>query len=388
MKNYTHKLFGKLGTWLMILLFISAAPFAKAQELGNIIQFLDENDNVITQSHTGDKITVEVETTSGTFETTISRYMVVNQEFLNTGGASGLSFPVTAVTTAGDPVVISVEATVPHNHLDHGWNDLYVIYRTEGASFVFGNAPLNQNIITDNDTEYIGGYLENSWDTNWEDWAVMDQQGAREIISEPFNVHTITNSAIALEIRRISTEPAPSNAKILLEYSKDGETWTAFKEIPLDMGTAFTLKEYDLVAAMESENTQFRLRQQSNTFVSGDHGWYVKNFNLTVPASDNNYVQSNSGSFEIFTPTYDVALTNPGTYDIGANVSVTITNVLGKFPDNTKFEKYIQNDWTGDKYHEGVLTTAPVEDATFTVKAPFILNPTSLNQITLRAENA
>jgi hypothetical protein len=400
MKNYTHKLFGKLGTWLMILLFISAAPFAKAQETPDMViqEFLDASDATITSAYPGDIIKVVVNgNINFDFTTTITRYALVNQEYINTQGQSGLNFAISAVTVTDEIThnEVIITATVPHNisTADYALHNLKVLCVTAGTSIDFGEFAIsNLNVIdnySEDDLSLTGG---NRYWNGSNFYLNFSLAGARHFTTPEFNVHTATNSTLSYEIRRTSTAVPPAGSEIYFEYSTDGETWVKFDTIYLDMGTTWPASaiEHDVTTAMVSANTQFRFRQKYAAYTANNHTWEIRNFIIHVPASDNNFNESTVENFTIITPNYSIELTNPGAspFEIGTNVGVTITNVNGKFPDGTKFEKYLYSNTTTpfDRSQFGVLSSAPTEDQTFSITAPFILGNNL--QIYLRAENA
>ncbi len=404
MKNITYKLFGKLGTWLMILLFISAAPFAKAQETPDMViqEFLDASDATLTNAYPGDVIKAVVHgNVDFNFTTTITRYALVNQEYINTQGQSGLSFAISEVTVTDETThkKIIITATVPHNisKTNYALHNLKVLCVTAGTSIDFGELAIsNLNVIDNYNNDALsltGGYRSDYWNgSTWIDYFIFNAAGPRHFTTPEFNVHSATNSTLSYEIRRTSMAVPPAGSEIYFEYSTDGETWVTFDTIHLDMGTTWPASaiEHDVAAEMVSANTQFRFRQKYAAYTANNHTWEIRNFIVHVPASDNNFDESTGENFTITTPTYSIELTNPAAspFEIGTNVGVIITNVNGKFPDGTKFEKYLWNSTTApsDRTHFGVLASGPTEDQTFSITAPFILGNNL--QIYLRAENA
>lgn len=403
MKRFTRRLLSALVTWLMVLLFVSAMPFAMAQTPDMTIQeFLDANDVTITNAYPGDEISVVVHgNVDFNFTTTAARYALVNSVYFNSQGQNGLNFPISTVTVSdeGTHKEIVIKATIPHNipKAYYALHQLRVLCVTSGTSINFGEFAIsNLNVIdsyNDSELALTGGYRDDYWNgSNWIDYFSFNSAGPRHFTSPAFNVHTATNSTISYEIRRTSTAVPPTGSEILFEYSTNGETWVEVNTIKLDMGTSWPASaiEHDVVAGMVSANTQFRFRQKYAAYTANTHTWEIRNFIINVPASSNNFDETPTQNLTINSPSYTIALTNPGSspFEIGTNIGVTISNVRGKFPDGTKFERYLWNSSTApnDRTHFGVLASGPTNAQTFSVNAPFILGSTLF--IGLRAENS
>ncbi len=403
MKNYTQKLFSILATGLMVLLFISATPFAQAQTPDMTIQgFLDANEATITSAYPGDQISVVVHGNVGfNFTTIATRYALVNSVYFNSQGQNGLNFPIStvAVNDVGTHKEIVIKATIPHNipKANYALHQLRVLCVTSGTSINFGEFAIsNLNVIdsyNNSELALTGGYRDDYWNgSTWIDFFSFNSAGPRHFTTPTFNVHTATNSTVSYEIRRTSAAVPPAGSEILFEYSTNGETWVEINTIKLDMGTSWPASaiEHDVVAGMVSANTQFRFRQKYAAYTANTHTWEIRNFIINVPASNNNFDETPTQNLTINPPSYTIALTNPGSspFEIGTNIGVTISNVRGKFPDGTKFERYLWNSSSApnDRTHFGVLTSGPINAQTFSVNTPFILGSTLF--IGLRAENS
>lgn len=396
MKNITQKFFDMFSTWLMVILFISAAPFANAQVTPDmtITNFQNAEGTPITNAYPGNVIFAIVEgNIDFDFKTTVARYALVNQEYINSQGQNGVNFPISVVTVADKTTYkeIKIKATVPHNILkaEYALHNLRVLCVTTGTTIDYGEFAIsNLNVIdsyNEDDLYLTGG--EKNWNGS-NNYLRFYQAGPRHFTTPEFNIHTTTSSTLSYEIRRTNTATPPAGSEIYFEYSINGQTWVKFKTIKLDMGTTWPAStiEHNVVAGMVSTNTQFRFRQAEDTYTANTHPWEIQNFVINVPPSNNNFDQSDVSTFTINQPIYTIALTAAGPFEIGSNVSVTISDVFGKFPDNTKFEKILYNlDQSPNDYmHFGIQTNAPANAGTFNVPLPFILNDDL--RIRLRAE--
>lgn len=391
MKNITRKIFGMLSTWLMVMLFISAAPFANAQETPDMVitGFLAADETPgLTNAYPGNVIFATV---SGNlnfdFKTTPARYALVNQKCIDTQGQSGLNFPISSVEVTDDGVnkLLKIKATVPHNILkeEYKLQNLKVLCVTSGTVINLGGIFINSNVISENSEAklYLTGGDKSGSNLNFY------KAGPRHFTSPKFNISSITGSTLSYEIRRTGVTAPPEGSEILCEYSTNGETWIKFDTIKLDMGTAWpaSVIEKDMIAGMVSANTQFRFRQVEETYAANTHPWEIRNFIVFVPSSNTNFEESAIATFTVNTPTYTVALTASGPFAVGSNVSVTYSAVNGKFPDKTKFEKILYN-WDkspNDFMHFGTAN-APIDAGTVSIPLPFILYDDLA--ISLRAE--
>jgi hypothetical protein len=347
-----HKVF---YAYLFALLCLAFVPIkTSAQFVGNFTgNFGYENtagvnlfDGTFVQVFSGDTVIIIAEISDAADFPANPTFRV---QLLNDGRFLNAEWLNQAVWDVDNEVALQVVIPRDSKFWNNGDGTPYFrIYAINGTSFDEGEASINRSYLTNqNFFTQVGGVYNGT--------TRIDFNGdlSRSVTTEPINFHNTNNATLSLDLMRLTQVLPPAELDLVLEYTKNGSTWTKLKDIPLGGDDADALRFNDWITISFDDNdanfvnsasaqTQYRVRQLGNP--GGElFTWGIRNFVVYVEGTGTNYKSISTNNLFINRPVIDFELNADFAPDVldslypGRLTRFDFSREFGYFPAGTNY---------------------------------------------------